>query len=164
MNAIYFGCKRSFHSCMRITREGFTSLGLTPARFDMMTAISRHKGGILQQGLRKMLGVTSATISRMLRSLELLGLVQRRRSVYDRRQNHCMLTEEGVRSLQRATAMVVTSGAVQLAIDCALTDNHADDPERCTAEMGIAESVLRRMRDTFRDHAELTYPWQRDRG
>ena len=162
MNAIYFGCKRAFHSCMRITRAGFASRGLTPARFDMMTAIGRKKRGILQQGLRKMLGVTSPTISRMLHSLELLGLVERHRSPYDRRQNHCTLTEEGVRRLREMTKLVITSGAMQLAIDCALTENHAHDRVRCVTETHAAETILMRIRDTFRDHAELTYPWQRE--
>ena len=39
MNAIAFGTKRAFHGFLRVTRKPFASLGLTAARFDMMSAL-----------------------------------------------------------------------------------------------------------------------------
>ena len=162
MNAIFFGCKRAFHGCLRITRPWITRLGLTAARFDMLTAISHFPLGPFQRDLRAKLGVTAATISRMLRSLEELGLVERRRSHTDRRQMHVTLTAAGHSRLRRATATFIGSGAAQLAVDSALTEGRAHDEARCMAEMTLAESILNRIRDAFRDIASLYYPWHPD--
>jgi DNA-binding MarR family transcriptional regulator len=162
MNAIFFGCKRAFQSCLRITRPWITHLGLTAARFDMLTAIGRFPLGPFQRDLRAMLGVTAPTISRMLQSLEDLGLIKRRRAIGDRRLLHVTLTAAGLSRLRRATAAFIGSGAAQLAVDCALTDGHAHDEARCMIQMDLAESILRRIRDAFRDVADLYYPWHPD--
>jgi DNA-binding MarR family transcriptional regulator len=162
MNAIFFGCKRAFQSCLRITRPWISRLGLTAARFDMLTAIGRFPLGPFQRDLRAMLGVTAPTISRMLRSLEDLGLIKRRRAIGDRRLLHVTLTTAGISRLRRATAAFIGSGAAQLAVDCALTDGQAHDEARCMIQMDRAESILRRIRETFRDVADLYYPWHPD--
>ena len=162
MNAIFFGCKRAFHSCLRLTRPWITRLGLTAARFDMLTAIRRYPLGPFQRDLVEMLGVTRATISRMLRSLEELGLIQRRRSDVDRRQLHVSLTDAGLSLLDRATAVFIDSGIVKFAVDCALTCRRAHDESLCLIEMDTAESILRRIRDAFGDVACLDYPWHPD--
>jgi len=162
MNAIVFGTKRAFHSCLRITRPWLTRLGLPAARFDMLTAVWRHPVGAMQRNLRAMLGVSAPTISRMLRSLERLGLVERRRSAVDRRQLHVQLTAAGLTQIRRATSVLVTSGAVQLAVDVALTRNRVHDESCCMREMAHAESILDRMRTAFCDHAVLHYPWHPD--
>ena len=162
MNAIFFGCKRAFQSCLRITRPWITRLGLTAARFDMLTAISRYPFGPFQRQLREMLGVSRATISRMLISLEELGLIERRRCQTDRRQLHISLTAAGLSRLRRATAAFITSGAAQLAVDSALTQGRVHDESLCFTQMGIAEGILRLLRDAFRDLARLHYPWHPD--
>ena len=162
MNAIFFGCKRAFQSCLRIARPWLAPFGLTPARFDMLTAISRYPMGPFQRNLRQMLGVTRATISRMLRSLEDLGFIQRRRSHFDRRQLHITLTPEGRSRLRDATEACIDSGAAQLAVDAALTGNRVHDESLCMMEMSAAEHVLQRIRDAFDDHARLYYPWHPD--
>ncbi len=143
-------------------RPYLAQLGLTAARFDMLTAIWRHPYGLLQRELRKMLGVTAPTISRMLRSLEQLGLVRRERGIRDTRQRHVTLTPEGLKSIRRATRLLVSSGAAQLAVDCALTNNRAHDPSLCHMEMERAESALFLLRQYFRDVARLHYPWHPD--
>jgi DNA-binding MarR family transcriptional regulator len=162
MNAIFFGCKRAFHGCLRITRPWFKHLGLTAARFDMLTAIGEHSYPTLQSNLRRMLGVTAPTISRMLRSLEELGLIERKRSLGDRRQLQVSLTGAGLNSIRRATAAFIGSGAAQLAVDCALSGDRFYDESRCMLEMNGAESILDRMRNAFRDVATLYYPWHPD--
>jgi DNA-binding MarR family transcriptional regulator len=162
MNAIYFGCKRAFHGCLRVTRPWFKNLGLTAARFDMLTAIREHPYSALQSSLRRVLGVTAPTVSRMLRSLEKLGLIERTRCEVDRRQRQVTLTAAGLKSLRRATAAFIGSGATQLAVDCALAGEHFYDESRCMVEMDNAESVLVRLRDAFRDFATLYYPWHPD--
>jgi DNA-binding MarR family transcriptional regulator len=162
MNAIFFGCKRAFQSCLRITRPWITHLGLTSARFDMLTAISRFPIGPFQRQLREMLGVSRATISRMLISLEELGLIQRRRSDVDRRQLHVTLTAAGMTRLRRATAAFIDSGAAQLAVDSALTQGRVYDESLCFTQMDTTEGILRLIRDAFRDVARLHYPWHPD--
>ncbi len=162
MNAIFFGAKRAFQASLRIMRPWFARLGLTAARFDMMTAIWRHPHGMFQRKLREMLGVTAPTISRMLRSLEELGLLKRERSTRDRRQLHVTLTASGLARIRRATRVFIGSGAAQLAVDCALTMNHCHDESRCFVEMEVADSILRRLKDGFGDIARLDYPWHPD--
>lgn len=162
MNAIFFGAKRAFQASLRIMRHWFTRLGLTAARFDMLTAIWRHPCGVFQRKLREMLGVTAPTISRMLRSLEELGLIERHRSLGDRRQLYVTLTPAGLTSIRHATYVFIDTGAAQLAVDCALTHDRAHDASRCFAEMCRAESVLEHLRDGFRDVARLHYPWHPD--
>src|SRR5258708_1688894 len=98
----------------------------------------------------------------MLRSLEKLGLIERTRCEVDRRQRRVTLTAAGVKSLRRATAAFIGSGAAQLAVDCALAGDRFYDESRCMVEMDNAESVTVRLRDAFRDIASLYYPWHPD--
>ncbi|MDP9149898.1 MAG: MarR family winged helix-turn-helix transcriptional regulator [Myxococcota bacterium] len=162
MNAIFFGAKRAFQASLRIMRPWFSRLGLTAARFDMLTAIWRHPCGVFQRELRKMLGVTAPTISRMLRSLEDLGLIRRERGMRDRRLRHIALTDAGLALIVRATYVFIDSGAAQLAVDCALTNDRAHDVSRCFVEMEHAEAMLAALRAGFRDIARLHYPWHPD--
>ena len=161
MNVIFFGCKRAFHGCLRITRPWLTSLGLTAARFDMLTAVAQEPFGLWQRELVDLLGVTAATVSRMLRSLEQLGLVTRRRA-HDRRQRVVKLTAKGVRYLRRATRAFIGSGAAQLAVDCALSENRVEDWTLCFEQMDLADTILGRLRYAFGDIAQLYYRWHPD--
>jgi DNA-binding MarR family transcriptional regulator len=162
VNAIFFGAKRAFYGCLRTTRPWLERLGLTAARFDMLTAISRTPYGLLQSNLREMLGVSAPTVSRMVVSLEKLGLVQRRRSQADRRQVHLQLTSAGRARIRRATSALIGSGAVQLAVDVALAGTGFYDESFCMTEMAQAEWTFDRIRLTFRDVARLYYPWHPD--
>ncbi len=159
MNAIFFGCKRAFHSFMRLTRRAIEALGLTAARFDMLTAVRRGYHGIHQSALRRELGVGRATISRMLCSLEELGLVHREVAPEDRRQRVVTLTAKGLCSIDHATAEFVGSGIIQLAVDSALTQGNPLEWSRAHVAMDEAETVLRNLRDGFGDVARLYYPW-----
>jgi DNA-binding MarR family transcriptional regulator len=164
MNAIFFGCKRAFHGCLRIARQLLAGFDLTPARFDMLTAVRNGENrGCTQRELRTKLGVSAATISRMLRSLEDLGFVDRRRHEEgDRRTRWLTLTAKGVSWLRRATRRIVRSGAAQFAVDCALTDNRVYDAGPCLQEMDMAEMIFDRLRRAFGDVATLYYPWNPD--
>ena len=82
---IFFGLKRAHHGTLRITRKLLAAFGLTAARFDLLYAVKKERRGILQSALRKVLGVSRATVSRMLASLEELGLVRRTFAKQDRR-------------------------------------------------------------------------------
>jgi DNA-binding MarR family transcriptional regulator len=164
MNAVFFGCKRAFHACMRIARQGLRGLGLTPARFDMLTAIGVDSHySCTQRELRGELGVSAPTVSRMVRSLEKLGLVERRRLERgDRRQYSIKLTDWGLKCMRRATRLLRGTGAIQLAVDCALTDNRPYNGDLCFERMDLAETLFNRLRRTFGDVARLAYPWHPD--
>ncbi len=123
MNANFFGLKRAFHSTLRLTRASLARLGLTAARFDLLYALphgsQQFEKGIWQSALRRELGVSRPTVSRMLASLEELGLVRRKRDLYDRRQTVIALTRRGRTLIGKAKRLFIDSGWTQLALDTA---------------------------------------------
>jgi DNA-binding MarR family transcriptional regulator len=165
MNAIFFGLKRAFHGTLRLARPTLTSHGLTAARFDLLYALmgSDRTFGKYQSRLRKKLGVSRPTVSRMLRSLEERGLVSRERSRVDRRQLDVRLTDLGRALIRRAHKVLTESGWAQLAVDSALgstsMENRWFDPMHCLMETDRLEGTLKKVRDTFGDFATLYYPW-----
>jgi DNA-binding MarR family transcriptional regulator len=163
MNAIFFGVKRAFHSTLRVARPLLSSLGLTAARFDLLYAVySETSFRILQSRLRRTLGVTAPTVSRMLASLEELGLVRRSRFAFDARQRLVELTNQGLAALRRAIEETMGSGVVQLAVDSALAESRWHNDWHCLEQMDIAESVMRRLRSAFRDVGCVVYLWHPD--
>ncbi len=164
MHAIFFGLKRAHHGTLRITREVLARMGLTAARFDMLYAVKqRNKRGMLQSALRRALGVCRATVSRMLASLEELGLVTRKMDPVDRRQRRVELTTLGRWRIAFAHRHLTRSGWAQLAIDSALCGEgskyHWYDQDECTAATLLLERQLDQLRQAFFDHAKLHYPW-----
>jgi len=80
---------------------------MTPARFDLVRVLVRDaafngKVGQFQSALWKALGVSRATVSRMLGALEKLGLVRRSVMRKDRRLRWVELTQEGAAWFRRA--------------------------------------------------------------
>jgi DNA-binding MarR family transcriptional regulator len=167
VNAIFFGLKRAFHGTLRITRRLLARLGLTAARFDLLYALPHGRrdagSGMLQSQLRRELGVSRPTVSRMLASLEELGLVRRERDRLDRRQLSVKLTDRGRGLIRRAARIFIRSGLAQLAVDTALgadaTGERWYDEAHCLAAMGTLDGLLGRIRTEFGDIARLSYPW-----
>jgi DNA-binding MarR family transcriptional regulator len=164
MHAIFFGLKRAHHGTLRITRDVLRSMGLTAARFDLMYALKvgpRH--GSRQKTLRRALGVCRATISRMLMSLEEIGLVTRKIDVSDRRQKVVALTTLGRWRIAFAHRQLTRSGWTQLAVDSALAGKESKYrwymPEECIAATHLLDGMLTQLRRTFYDRAKLDYPW-----
>jgi DNA-binding MarR family transcriptional regulator len=167
MHAIFFGLKRAHHGTLRITREVLVRMGLTAARFDMLYAIkSRPKRGVLQSALGRTLGVCRATVSRMLASLEQLGLVVRTACSRDRRQRLVVLTTLGRWRVAFAHRHITRSGWAQLAVDSALGAEGSKyrwyDQGECIAATSLLEGMLRQLRRAFFDRAKLDYPWNPD--
>lgn len=164
MHAIFFGLKRAHHGTLRVTRDVLAKMGLTAARFDMLYALkARRRCGFRQSALGRKLGVCRATVSRMLASLEELGLVVRERDLYDRRQKLVQLTTHGRWRIAHAHRQVVRSGWAQLAVDSALgtegSKYHWYDRKDCIAVTGLLEGLLAQLRRAFFDVATLDYPW-----
>jgi DNA-binding MarR family transcriptional regulator len=164
MHAIFFGLKRAHHGTLRVTRHVLAKMGLTAARFDMLYAIkSGARSGMLQSKLRRVLGVCRATVSRMLASLEALGLVTRSSSVFDRRQRRVALTTRGRWRIAYAHRHITRSGWAQLAVDSALGAEGSKyqwyDTDECIAATYLLDGMLGQLRRAFFDRAKLDYPW-----
>jgi DNA-binding MarR family transcriptional regulator len=164
MHAIFFGLKRAWHGTLRATRHPLAAFGLTAARFDLLYAAHTrgYLGSITQRELRHTLGVNRTTVSRMLGSLEALGLVTRERACGDRRTRRVHLTAQGRSRIRRAIARLIRSGAAQLAVNCAVVGGSWFNDSDCLHEADVFEAFLRRIRSAFRDRATLHYPWQPD--
>jgi DNA-binding MarR family transcriptional regulator len=164
VNAITFGAKRAFHGFLRVTRKQLVEMGLTAARFDLLSVlVSCRPGelcadGVRQSTIRRMLGVTAPVVTRMVRALVGLGLVRRwREQDGDRRQVRVWLTEAGEKCILKAREVMLpaVSRMVYRAI-CFGKHRSADARFR---NMETLESYLRSLRGRFRDTAGLYYPW-----
>jgi DNA-binding MarR family transcriptional regulator len=163
MHTVFFGLKRAHHSVLRISRDALAKMGLTAARFDMLYAVKTHGGDMRQSTLRRWLGVGRTTVSRMLASLEELGLVARRGHWHDRRQKVVRLTTLGSKRIDFAHRRFTRSGWAQLAIDTALCGDHQSDrwcdPGQCIVATSTIDGMLKHLRRAFWDRATLYYPW-----
>src|SRR5262245_1069025 len=90
MHSVFFRLKRAYQAPLKVFNNRLRSYSLTCARFDLLYAL-KHRFGKLQSDLWKTLGVTRPVVSRMLKALEAMGLVERRVAV-DRRQRWVELT------------------------------------------------------------------------
>ncbi len=166
MNAHFFGAKRAFYATLRVARPALAELGLTPARFDLMYALlpaaDQTFFRLRQSELRDVLGVSGATVCRMLRSLETLGFIKRRREESEKRQRIVELTKEGVARVRAVCDDLIDSDSVALALDSALGGERWLDRGYCFLEKDTADSVFRRIRHGFGDKATLTYRWHYD--
>jgi DNA-binding MarR family transcriptional regulator len=160
MNAIAFGTKRAFHAFLRLTRKGFSSVGLTAARFDIVYGVVRHRTGprygVLQSSLWRLLGVTKGVVSRMLGGLEALGWIVREVPEFDRRQRVVRLTEKGQTGFKDAYRLLVR--AVRRLVFEAICFGQHRDPMQRLVHMDQLEGYLNVLRD-FGDTATLYYRW-----
>jgi len=164
VNAITFGTKRAFHGFLRATRKQLVEMGLTAARFDLLSVLVRCRPrelcapGMRQSAIRRMLGVTAPVVTRMVRALERLGLVRRwRERDWDRRQVLVALTEAGERCILRAREVMLPAvSRMVLRSICFGKHRNADARFR---HMDTLESYLRSLRKRFGDTATLYYPW-----
>jgi DNA-binding MarR family transcriptional regulator len=168
MIAHFFGTKRAFHAILRITRKPFASFGLTAARYDMLYAIfgGMPRGSdplhspLPQSELTHWLGVHKSVVSRMLRSLEQIGLVRRERSGGDRREREVWLTHAGVDRLRDAARCLARAAKRLLCMAiCFGSERKARERFR---HLSAYESYLHVIRRDFGDTAWLVYPWQPD--
>jgi DNA-binding MarR family transcriptional regulator len=163
MNTVAFGTKRVFHGFLRVTRKLLSSFGLTAARFDMLYAISPWSGGpphapsVRQSELRSMLGVSAPVVSRMLRSLEALGFVTRKRETCgDRRQVRVTLTKRGLGCICRARRIVLR-GVRRIVLDAIVFSGRRDRWSQIDYKERL-RSYLGALRRAFGDTAWLSFP------
>jgi DNA-binding MarR family transcriptional regulator len=164
MHSIFFGLKRAWQGSLRVTRQPLAALGLTAARFDLLYLLqfAGKSSPTSQSSLRRSLGVNRTTTSRMVRSLEGLGLVTRERSYADRRTLRVSLTAQGLARIRLAIKRLIRTGAADLAVDSALAGERWHSEGACFWARAELECVLDRIRRAFRDFATLYYPWHPD--
>jgi DNA-binding MarR family transcriptional regulator len=162
MNTTFFGLKRAFHGTLRLTRRALARLGLTAARFDLLYIVLKEGEPMVQRDLREALGVAGSTVSRMLTSLEELGLLRRERLEEDLRCRSIKLTKAGLLCIRRALAHFVRSGYARLALDSALCPDNWFDPFACSQASFALDRTLQRLRDAYGDVATTDYPRSHD--
>ena len=164
VNAITFGTKRAFHGFLRVTRKQLAEMGLTAARFDLLSVLVKCRpgelcaDGVRQSEIRRMLGVTAPVVTRMVRALVGLGLVERWREQFgDRRQVRVGLTEAGERCILKARKVMLP--AVSRMVYRAICFGEHRSADARFVHMDSLESYLGRLRGRFGDTAGLYYPW-----
>lgn len=181
MHAIFFGLKRAHHRVIYGVSRALlraTETSLTPARFDLLDLVLRHGGSVAQWKLIELLGVTGATVSRMLKSLEKLKFVKRGRWDSDARYVIVELTREGRRRVKKVRRQIVDSGIVARIVQSALTPPRAraesagtrpaptpasmnGGSEAGRTETSTLEAILLRWRLGFQCGAMRRWPWVR---
>ncbi len=176
MNSIFFGLKRAFHGALAVTRKRLQAVspGMTAARFDMMYLLAGGRDGrqvvesfyaenVLQCVLGFELGVSRPVVARMLRSLEKLGWVKRRRWEHDGRYRVVTLTFAGLQCVRAAFQQVVpfSRGVVHRAMG--IRPHRAPAP-RLQAIVTL-DRYLKSLREHCRNHpGRLWYWWLRPDG
>ena len=160
MHAQFFGIKRAFHGTLRIMRRPLLCEGLTAARFDMMWAIYKTPMCRSRQSeVRRMLGVTAPTVSRMVKSLVALGYVRQDRDLEDGRERLLVLTRRGFERVWIAARLFIVEKTAEFALSCALGGvERWWDVALVAAAMSQLHGLLSRIRDGFWDTAGLLYP------
>lgn len=111
-----FEIKQGHLTSIRFVQRETGPLGLTPARLDMLRAILNCGDRCLQSELRLHLCVSKTVISVMVRSLEELEFVERRRAPEDRRTFVLRLTPQAIHALRRAHHQAKAVGFADLAL------------------------------------------------
>jgi DNA-binding MarR family transcriptional regulator len=130
---------------------------LTPARYDVLTAIHRDaRGFILQAELTRDLGLHHSTVSKMLTRLEELGLVARDTHPTDDRAWRVRLTGAGRELLHQANDGNAADGMAELLVESGL----ARDGQgfSAAAEVHRTNLTLRRYAVTLWDTSIPLYP------
>ena len=156
MHAMFFGVKRVHLRTLCLSRALMgPKAKLTPARFDMMRIIELHKHGAPQGKIQYLLGVSAATVSRMLNSLEDLGLVVRKRTMRDARRVLVHTTGPGRQVIREALAALIHSGVAER---FALLAFGSKQP-RARRAMGVLQRYLTNIRAQYIDPTPYKHPW-----
>ena len=157
MHPIFFSFKRAHHASLRMTRPLLKGFGLTPARFDALYKIY-SADGLMQFELCEALGVSRATVSRMLGSLEDLGLISRQK-LYDNVTKVVELTKHGRSVIEGAIHSLIDSGVAQLAAESISAWSRI--PNEIRKQTRQLASHLRWVCYALNDRAEFSYETDR---
>jgi DNA-binding MarR family transcriptional regulator len=157
MHFLAFQFKRAHYTALRISRPIAAKFGLTPARVDMLYAI-KYQRRISQAQIARALGVSGVTVSRMLRKLEGLGLVQR--ATYgDKRMKSSRLTRLGRRGLFSTLGVLKSRLLQRKFMRASLYKSLSEDAFLAVDDMysGISE-MMKRLGDRTAIHYPTWHP------
>jgi DNA-binding MarR family transcriptional regulator len=117
MHFLSFAIKRAHWRCVGTFMPVAQMYGLTPARFDLLHVVRQRLGDASQACVRRVLGVSATTVSRMLQALEKLGFVRRTPHLRDRRTKYVTLTCEGRRAVDGIIDGLLMTGHFDLAFE-----------------------------------------------
>ena len=124
----------------------------------MMRIIELYReDGLPQSAIQYRLGVSAPTVSRMLKALEKLGFVKRKRSARDRRSLIVKITQVGLWVVENARASLVDNGIAERFALRGL----ALDRDEARLALPSFERTLMRMRRSYGDSTPFDHPWRR---
>jgi len=163
MHFTYFSVKRLFLSAMhKVQMPMLRRLGLTPARFDVLFILHQpDKRSSRQRDLWKALGVSRATICKMMKLLERLGFLTRSR--WTRKRVYVALTDLGRAVLRHAlkTLRLRRRGPVERTTHSIFVKRWWSE-SACLQELESVQLYTDRLRKTLTDGATHYYPWHPD--
>ena len=139
MDDLLFAFKRVHLAGNRNALKLLLAFKVTPARFDLMRILYGNNFSMSQRWLRGQLGVARATISRMLKALEKLGLVERKIDEWDRRTKRVTLTYLARSLVWNVLVALVRPRVLAKVIDAGLELHRP--PVSAAAERRAAESL-----------------------
>ena len=164
MHTVWFSLKRAHLRTLALQWRLLLEFDITPARYLMLYVIRQSPWSLplgkkrkfyprlRQSEIRRELGVSAATVCKMLQSLEALGLVVRQReSTCDRRQIFVILTPKAMRLLAGVERRLIRPGYAYVAVYGALG--------MCAGSVGAYKSYLDRVRRMYDDPATFHYFW-----
>ena len=163
MHRVFFGIKRAHLCVLALTRPYLVGAGLTPARFDLLRVVSAEPEGVRQSTLVDLLGVARSVVSRMLKAMQLLGLIVRRRDTRDRRCLIVHITAVGDDSMERAERETLDSNVAERLASRGVSGDRIAKPEapEIQARVKAFEDQIARMRALYNDQCPVRDPWRR---
>ena len=157
MHKMFFGIKRVHLRTLAVSRALLGKrVPLTPARFDMIRIVELHTEGIPQRNIQYLLGVSAPTVSRMLKSLELLGMIVRTPWERDRRSLYVRLTQRGREVVRFARATLIDTGIAEQFSLRGLGSN----PQTARPDRDLLQRFLTRIRKAYGDYPRFEHPWR----
>jgi DNA-binding MarR family transcriptional regulator len=165
MHAAMYGLKRAYWASLGTTRKRLKELGLTAARFDLLYVLRQHRGPLGQRTLTRILGVTHPVVSRMLKSLRVLGLTEREKRRSDRREWMISLTPSGRATIHKAVLEFIFRRKAARIVEEGLCPDMPPDRNReneALFRMAALDAMLNTLRYGFRGRGTLYYRWSPD--
>jgi len=166
MHFTYFSVKRLFLCAMhKVQIPMLRRVGLTPARFDVLYMLYREPAwscdGTRQRDLWKALGVSRATICKMVTLLERLGFVTRRRWTHKR--VYVAMTALGRAVMWRALRFLRMRrhGPLERTTHSIFVKKWWCEGA-CLEELETFQLYIERILDTLSDSSTHYYPWHPD--
>ncbi len=96
MDASIFTLKRAYQATRKVMDERLAQFGTTSAQLDILIFLLRN-GSTEQRKLQAALGITSATLTRMVDTMVERGFLERHASTVDARVNLITASEKGLK-------------------------------------------------------------------